>query len=106
MRQVHVAESGSGSLAGLQVVQNSGSRMFMLRVKPCQREFATDEIRERKYTSTECGKSPSQTPSQRHSPWPKDVPFAYLQSHPSERRTPRERWMHPVLRNKLRFGQM
>ena len=53
MRQVHVAESGSGSLAGLQVVQNSGSRMFMLRVKPCQREFATDEIRERKYTSTE-----------------------------------------------------
>ena len=32
---------------------NSGSRMFMLRVKPCQREFATDEIRERKYTSTE-----------------------------------------------------
>ena len=42
----HVAESGP--LAGLQVLQNSGSQMFMLRVKPCQCEIATDAIQEKK----------------------------------------------------------
>ena len=36
----------SWPLAQLQVLQNSGSRMFMLRVKPFQREIATDDIRE------------------------------------------------------------
>ena len=30
----------------LQVLQNSGSRMFLLRVELCQREIANDEIRE------------------------------------------------------------
>ena len=42
----HVAESGPR--ARLQVLQNSGSWMFIFRVKPCQREIATDEIQEKK----------------------------------------------------------
>ena len=33
----------------LQVLQTSGSLMFMFRVKPCQREIATDKFQEGKY---------------------------------------------------------
>ena len=42
----HVAEFWP--LALLQVLQKGGSLMFMLRVNPCQREIATDEIQEKK----------------------------------------------------------
>ena len=45
-RPAHVSESGP--LARLQVPPNSGSPMFMLGAKPCQREIATEEIPERK----------------------------------------------------------
>ena len=38
----------SGPWARLQVLQNSGSQMFMFRVKPYQREITTDEIQESK----------------------------------------------------------
>ena len=44
-RPAHVAETGPQAL--LKVLQNSGSRMLMLRVKPCRPEIATDEIQER-----------------------------------------------------------
>ena len=35
-------------LAGLKVLQNSGSLMFMLRVKPCQCQITTGKIQEKK----------------------------------------------------------
>ena len=45
MRHVTVAESGPLARLRLQMLQNSESRMFMLRVlKPCQCEIATDEL--------------------------------------------------------------
>ena len=45
MRHVAVAESGPLARLRLQMLQNSESRMFMLRVlKPCQCEIATDEL--------------------------------------------------------------
>ena len=49
MRQAHTYrrhDAESGPRARLQVHQNSGTRMSMLRVKPCRCEIVTDEIRD------------------------------------------------------------
>ena len=37
-----------GALARLQVLQNSGSWMVVLRIKTCQREIATVKIQEKR----------------------------------------------------------
>ena len=58
MRHVTVAEFGPRARLRLQAprLQNSESRMFMLRLKTCQREIPTDELEIRDGENVQCAK--------------------------------------------------